>query len=126
MIRILVLSHGDLAEGLLGSVQMIAGEHAGLDSLSFAPGMGVDEFTGLLSGWLAGHDDQAVLFCDMLGGTPFNVAATAAHADPRLRVIYGVNLSIVLEAVMSRGDDLDGLIDHLSHVAPISIGHAKL
>lgn len=127
MIHLLVVSHGNFAEGLLDSVSMISGEHEGLDHLSLARGMGVDEFTDAFAVWLDAHPGvQVLVLADMIGGSPFNVAARAAHENERVSLWYGVNLSILLDALNKRGSDMDALLQHLKKVAPLSAGHAQL
>lgn len=126
MIHVLVVSHGQLAAGMVQSAQMIVGEQEGLDHLTFAQGAGAHELAEELNIWLSKHHGPVLICCDMLGGTPFNVAATAAHGNDRLQVWYGINLPVLLEALMKRKDDLQQLITQLVKVAPASAGHANI
>ena len=54
-----------------------------------------------------------IIFTDLMGGTPFNVAAQLGRGNDRIRVLGGTNLPMLVEIVMSRKfmDDLDGLAD---------------
>ena len=47
----------------------------------------------------------------MMGGSPFNVAASLGHGKENVRIVAGTNLPMLVEIVMSRKfmDDLDGL-----------------
>ena len=48
--------------------------------------------------------DEVLILADLVGGTPFNTAAALrkARADKRIKVIAGVNMAALVEAVFSR------------------------
>jgi mannose/fructose-specific phosphotransferase system component IIA len=73
-----------------------------------------------------GHDGRRVLvLCDLLGGTPFNVASAIARRSPRIVCLAGVNLAITVEAVMAEGDLDDELIDRLLEVGRSGIAETE-
>ena len=41
--------------------------------------------------------DELLILCDMIGGSPYKCAAALTDADPRLTVLYGINLGMALE-----------------------------
>ena len=54
-----------------------------------------------------------IIFTDLMGGSPFNVAASLGHGKENVRIVAGTNLPMLVEIVMSRKfmDDLDGLVE---------------
>lgn len=49
------------------------------------------------------------MLCDLLGGTPFKVAATLMEelSESTLDVLSGLNLAMLIEAVFARQEQLD-------------------
>jgi len=41
--------------------------------------------------------DELLILCDMIGGSPYKCAAALTDTDPRLTVLYGINLGMALE-----------------------------
>lgn len=104
MYNVLIISHGDLAEAMLESAAMICGaapEHE-VTFLGLFPGDSPESFEkkilDVLSAW-AGKD--VLVLSDLRSGTPFNVAARLMQSH-RFQHISGVNLALVIEALMSR------------------------
>ena len=54
-------------------------------------------------------DDHTLVLTDVFGATPCNVAQKIV-SGPKLRLIAGVNLPMLLRAVTYRGEPLDGLV----------------
>lgn len=107
--RLILVGHGEFPEGLLEAAEMIAGPRAGTAALPLRPGASLDDFRAALDALVArGPADQGVLIlADLQGGTPFNAAAALALKDPRVRVVAGANLAMVLECAMALADEQD-------------------
>jgi PTS system N-acetylgalactosamine-specific IIA component len=57
-----------------------------------------------------------VVLCDLLGGTPFNIASAIARRSPRVICIAGANLAMVVEAALAAGTLDDALVERLIEV----------
>jgi mannose/fructose/sorbose-specific phosphotransferase system IIA component len=102
MINVVVVSHGDLADALIRSAQMIAGESGDVFGISLSPGDTPEAFGARLNAQLDALDGQETLvLIDLFGGTPYNVAARQL-LRPGVECVAGANLPMLLEAVMSR------------------------
>jgi len=56
------------------------------------------------------HGQPILILVDVPGGTPWNVAVALAASVPDMRVVSGVNLSMLLEVTLLRsGLDIDQL-----------------
>lgn len=121
--RIILVSHGPFSKGLLESVQMVLGEQEKLSAYCLMP----EETTAALSQRLeteirdAGGDD--ILFLtDLYHGSPFNVVVSLMR-DYHFHHITGINLPLLIEAIMSRngGVPIQEICDRLVEQAPGTI-----
>ena len=98
MIGILLMSHGKMAEGMLDSSQLFFGEEIEqLKTLCLAKEETVEGFDLRIRQTLASLDEgQGVLvLCDLLGGTPANRCVSLLSEGQKIRVITGMNLTLV-------------------------------
>lgn len=131
MIRILITSHGGMARGMAESVQMLIGEQDCLDVITFEDEMGLDELEERYGEALrdASNDKQYLVLCDIMGGTPFNMVSKYSYGNKNIKVLYGMNLPLLTEALVDRlsGDKkLDELTADLQKKAVSSIGFSEL
>ena len=108
--QIILAAHDDLACALIRTVEAIAGAQPDLLCVGLSAGEDVPAFRGRLVA-LLNPDQPALILVDLPGGTPWNVASSIAlNGAPAVRVVSGVNLSMVLEAALLRqGLDIDQL-----------------
>ncbi len=128
MIGIVVLSHGEMAAGMLHSIQFLRGKAEGVTSLCLYPTQAVEEFDELLKDAVSQVDDGegVLIFTDVNGGTPANRALMLAAGRTDVEVVTGVNLPLLLEALDARTySEMDELCEQLMEVAPHSIAHAS-
>lgn len=102
MATILLLTHGPLASGLMGSARMILGDQAHAEVLSFEPGQGPEDLTERLRAVCAGADGGVLCLTDIQGGTPARTAASLVLSE-QIEVVCGVNLPMVLEVLSMSG-----------------------
>ncbi len=117
MIGLIVTGHANFGSGLTSSVELIAGKQEAYRSVDFLPTYSTEDLSRELSGALDELQDSEgiIIFTDLMGGTPFNVAAQLTRDRKDVRVMAGTNLPMLVEVVLSRkfNDDLDGLVDSL-------------
>lgn len=117
MIRIIVMGHGGYAEGVRQNMEMIAGVP---ERMYFVDLMKDDDLAGLENKvrlLLEGFGDDEVLFaCDLLGASPFRVAAMQCANHPgRYYAVAGLNTMAFLEASMNLDNDMS--IEDLTNLA---------
>ncbi len=77
--KFLLITHGNLAEGLLHSAKMLIGELKEVDFISFKETMGNEDLELLITNYINDNQSKELLiFTDILGGTPFNLSTLAA------------------------------------------------
>lgn len=124
MIGILLLSHGDMAKGMIHSLNFLYGQAEGLRALCLYPEHSPEEFDRLLLDAVEQVDngDGVLILTDIYGGTPSNRALLLAATRPDVEVIAGMNLPMLLVAVNSREYcSMAELCDEMLEEAKLSI-----
>ncbi|HEL0197000.1 PTS sugar transporter subunit IIA [Streptococcus equi] len=108
MISIIVIGHGHFASGIVSSLELIAGRQEGITAIDFTAEMTAADVHERLSAVLQ-TKAQALVLCDLLGGTPFKVAAALMEelSESTLDILSGLNLAMLIEAVFARQEQLD-------------------
>lgn len=99
--KILIATHGNLAEGLLESYNMIAGEgnKQTIHTVKLTES-GIGEFRERLHSTLdeLTENEKVLVLCDLKGGTPYNESFMYSLEKPgKIEVITGVNLPMLIE-----------------------------
>ena len=117
MIGIILMSHGELAEGLLDTCKLFFGDDiAQIKALCLKSGDNPEEFDLRIKEAVEEVDSGAgvVAFCDLLFGTPCN--RTFYILNDRLQVVTGMNLPVVMELLGKREtyDDNHITVDNIN------------
>ncbi|WP_373778315.1 PTS sugar transporter subunit IIA [Glaesserella sp.] len=105
---LILISHGEFSKGLLETAEMILGEIPKAQTVCLYPHESSDDFKVKFEQALAQAEGEIVVFCDIMGGTPCNVAMRYL---PQLAGLYsGMNLPMVLSYVSE--DGVDGLLEN--------------
>lgn len=127
MYSIIVLSHGDLANGLKDTMMMILGEQEDTYFISFTPSDSVEDFEKRVKVIFNSIDkeNQVLILTDLYGGTPNHVATALKLEQPqRVEVVSGVNMPLLMTAVLSKSMNLSDSIDHI--IAECHTGITKI
>ena len=121
MVGVVVTGHGGFAAGMAANVKMLAGSDAEVKAVDFAEKQlaeAIDSYA----------DCAAVLvLADIAGGTPYNRAAGLSMTRPKVRVISGLNSSMLMDLCMRNitGDecpDVDALAADIMQTGHENIG----
>lgn len=112
--KILLVSHGDLSKSLIDSTEMLVGETDGLDYLIFDKNMGIDELKDSFIKYLYENEEELLIFTDIKGGTPFNVASILTNDMDKVHIFYGMNLPMIVEAALYKDEfSMDELVEQI-------------
>lgn len=104
MVKILLVSHGNLAESFRDTAAMIAGSEtaAGICCLGMTPEKDPEEFAEE-AGRLLAEDLQAdyLIFADLFGTSPCNTCVSVFRSAS-YRMVTGMNLGAILDAVFQK------------------------
>lgn len=105
MIGIVVTGHAHFPSGLLSAIELVAGKPENVVGVDFESGQSSDDLSRSLKAAVEMLEGEEVLMlADLVGGTPFNMAVLLRDQIPqkRIRVLAGINLAGMVEAVFSR------------------------
>lgn len=112
--KVLLISHGNLSRSLIESTEMLVGDTEGLDHLIFDKNMGIDELKDSFTKYLEGIDEELLIFTDIKGGTPFNVASILTKDMEEVHIFYGMNLPMIVEAALYKNEfSMDELVKQI-------------
>ncbi len=112
--KVLLVSHGELSKSLIDSTEMLVGETDGLDYLIFDKNMGIDELKDSFIKYLDENEEELLIFTDIKGGTPFNVASILTNDMDKVNIFYGMNLPMIVEAALYKDEfSMDELVEQI-------------
>jgi mannose/fructose/sorbose-specific phosphotransferase system IIA component len=102
MIRIVICTHGGLADELVRTSAMICGPADGVRAVCLGSGRSAEDFRSEVKTAVDEcGDDPVVFLTDMFGGSAFMAAAPYADGVRRI-LVAGANLPLMLEIVLGR------------------------
>ncbi|WP_127959354.1 PTS galactosamine/N-acetylgalactosamine transporter subunit IIA [Serratia microhaemolytica] len=124
MLSIILSGHGRFASGLEQAMLQILGEQPQIVAIDFPAESTTAQLQHQFEQAIDSLDEsQGLIFLtDLLGGTPFRVAATLALQKPGREVLAGVNLQLLLEMALER----DGLSSEQFRLMALECGHRGL
>lgn len=98
--KVIIITHGELAQCLYDSTGMFLADRIGLETIGL--GVDIEQFKcSLREKVLDAEETDFLLLADLFGGTPFNLAASilaeAKQKGKHVEVLTGVNLPMLLE-----------------------------
>ena len=128
MIGIVIVTHCQLGEALIGAAEFIIGSRpASLESVSIDLNENAEKLRNKISQGIKnvkGHDGVLIL-TDMFGGTPSNLSYSFLE-EGRIEVLSGVNLPILIQAAsMRKKMKLDEFVSNLESFGKKSISLAS-
>lgn len=100
---IILLSHGPFAVSLLDAARMLFGDAENLAAFSFEEGDDADQYRETFEETIDAFPEGTLILVDLFGGTPCNqVMRYVQERERPLEVVGGMNLPMLLNAVISR------------------------
>lgn len=118
MIKILLASHGNLAAGMLSSVELVVGKTDNVEVLcAYVDGESdvVPRVRSFINGMLP--DEEWLILTDLFGGSVNNEFMNYI-SKPNMRLVAGMNLPIVITAITAANiaEGIDDVISELKEV----------
>lgn len=104
MIKIVLISHGPFCEGLLETLQMIAGPQKDVSTVALKEGESPDGYRDRLEETISANEkdyEGTLVLCDIKGGTPYNSAAFVSQKH-QLSLVTGMNVPMAITVITSR------------------------
>ena len=108
---VVMVSHGQFANGLKDALMMLAGQREDVIASGLENGKSADEFAQDFEKTIdfINQDDEIILLGDLIGGSPLTTAMNVIHEknmDDHCIIIGGMNLPLALTTVLMK-DTLD-------------------
>lgn len=112
MKKILICTHGGLAQGFKDALELIAGEVQGVSVLGIAMEDTIDHVKGEIEAFIAKCDvnDDKIILTDIPGGSTTQAAFYYINTLKKVHVVTGVNLGMLLEVYLSGEEDVQALL----------------
>ncbi|UOX85939.1 PTS mannose transporter subunit IIAB [Amycolatopsis sp. FBCC-B4732] len=107
-VPIILAGHGRLPSGVGEAAEMILGPQARLKVCELSPRDSPEEFGARVLA-LAGAAEGALVLADLHGGSPFNAVRVLAAGHPRIQLVSGLNLPMLLEVLLHTTGDVTEL-----------------
>ena len=119
---LIVVSHGELASGFCGALEMLVGEREDVFHVAFKDGMGLPEFKENVKALIAPitDEDEVIVMADLISGSPLTTTmeAIAEHvALTQVRAMGGMNLPMAVTAIENEDEPLDETVAAMLEVA---------
>lgn len=130
MIGFILTGHGQFSNGLKSALDMIAGPQQAFEIVPFEEA-GAGEYGDKLREAvkaMRAQTDGVLVFCDLMGGTPFNQSMMITAEQDNISVVAGTNLPMLIDIVMSRTEDstIEDLVSEAVEVGKEGVCHMAL
>ena len=106
MRKIIITGHGRYASGIGSAIETIAGKNDNIYYVDFTEDDTditlKEKFNSIIK---ENHDGEILFVCDILGGTPFKVAAEIVNDSPNMELVIGCNVGGLLENILKNEDN---------------------
>ena len=123
---IILLSHGPLASGLLGTMEMVLGTVDNVTALELEEGDHPEKYRMRIAEIAEAMPEKSVFLMDIFGGSPFNqVIQYFLENSKEIRAVSGMNLGMLIAAVNARQNNDSDMIEEIAKMgkeAVINIG----
>lgn len=130
MIGFILTGHGHFSTGLKSALDMIAGPQKAFEIVTFtedAAGAYGENLRAAVKD-MREKTDGVLIFCDLMGGTPFNQSMMITAEQDNVSVVAGTNLPMLIDIVMARTEDstVEDLVAEAVEVGKEGVCHMSL
>lgn len=107
MVGIIAISHGTYAEALINSVEMIYGKLEKIVAVRLEKAESIESLNKKIEMKIKELNvDEILILADLFGGTPYNASCLWIE-NPKINVITGINMPMLLEILPLRNEGLE-------------------
>ncbi len=112
---IILCGHGNYATGMQSTLELLAGKNQDLFFVNFTADDTDITLKEKLASLVENNKGSEILFvCDIIGGTPFKIAAEISNSSESMELVVGCNIGGILEMIfMKDGLSLRELADNM-------------
>lgn len=133
MIGVILSGHGNIASGFKSGMELVFGSASNFDALDFSQEVTPEELEKNMKNKIEEFNKGkgVLILTDIAGGTPFKTASMLSLQYENVKVISGVNFSMLLEVISERDSyQLNDLYLHAietgkSEIKAFEVGNKK-
>jgi N-acetylgalactosamine PTS system EIIA component len=101
---VLVTGHGQFASGLVSALELIMGPQENLVAVDFPKSDTATQLKERLAEALGSFPalGRIAVFCDLRGGSPFNVTTSLSSGRDGIEILFGANLPTLIQFISRR------------------------
>ena len=114
IIHAVIVTHADLAHALRVAAAGVAGDDSAIETVSNEGLSSAELGKRIVEAVERLQGARCVVMVDLQGGSCANTCMAELHTMPNVRVISGINLPMLADFILRRGDlDLDPLVERI-------------
>lgn len=127
MYGVIIATHGNYASGLKSTIKLVCGEMENLRTVDYVAEMSVTDLETKYEEAMEELKtyDKIIFLTDIFGGTPFNRAAMKYAGNDNVKILAGVNFTLVYSALTADSDDINEDIAEMIEAAKDEIAEFK-
>lgn len=103
MFECILVSHGNLAQELLNTIHMIAGDVGNVKTFGLQSAQNIEDYKQEIVEYIKTVDNHVIIFADLLGGSPLMSASSVLNEfEHRAAIVTGMNLPMIIEVLLQR------------------------
>lgn len=106
VVKVIIATHGELADGLRKSVEFIMGDRKSLYSIPAYTDNCLDP-EKTINEIISGSNEPIICFTDIFGGSINNYIMSTLSIHSNIHLITGVNLPMIIQLLMDLDQDID-------------------
>lgn len=117
MYAVIIASHAEYAKGIKSVLDFVAGEFENLAVVSYYEDENYDDLDSKIIEQYNSLKNKGyssfIFLTDLVGGTPFSRCVLNFSKDKNVRVLGGMNFSMVYTALITQQDDIDSAVQEI-------------
>lgn len=102
--KYLIIGHGNFASGVKTNIEMVLGKCERCEYINFSNEMTSEQLQAEIE---IKVDEDSIIFTDIIGGIPFELACRSADRYEKVQVIGGFNISGLVDAILANQGDIE-------------------
>lgn len=123
MRKVLIATHGKLANGIRSALELFLGNQEELDTINAFTEGEEEDFTQSIDRFLAkvGEEDQALIFTDILGGSVNQKVVERAFEKSNVFIVTNINLPTIISLLVNEDKMTEEMIENVIAETKVSL-----
>lgn len=127
MYGVIVATHGNYADGLKSTLKLVCGDMENLRTINYTSDMTFEDLENKYDEVVKslGEYEKIFILTDIFGGTPFNRAVMKYAGNENIKILAGVNFTLLYSALTVEGDSFEEDAEEIIEEAKNEIAEFK-